>query len=134
MIKLYINGIRISVIIDDYLPVKKGTNELAFARSDKGELWVPLLEKAWAKVHGSYAATSGGIPDFAANHLIGVPSEALRHEEHSDLDELWEMLKSADRRKFTIMASSLGAGEEENDEGIISGHAYAVVSVHEFIH
>ena len=134
LIKLYVNGIRISVIIDDYLPVVKGTDNLAFARSDTGELWVPLLEKAWAKVHGSYAATSGGIPDFAANHLIGVPSEALRHEDHKDFDEFWETLKSADRRKFTIMASSLGQGEEENEEGIISGHAYSVVSVHEFIH
>ena len=32
------------------------------------------------------------------------------------------------------MASSLGQGEEENDDGIISGHAYSVVSCHEFEH
>lgn len=91
-----------------------------------------MLEKAWAKLHGSYAATAGGIPDFAANHLVGVPSETLRHEEQQDLDEFWQVLKSADRRHFTLMASSLGEGEEENDDGIISGHAYSVISMHEF--
>ena len=30
------------------------------------------------------------------------------------------------------MASSLGEGEEENEEGIISGHAFQVISLHEF--
>jgi len=62
-----------------------------------------------------------------------VPSESLRHEEHSDIDEFWNIIKSADKRKFTLMAASLGEGEEENPEGIISGHAYSVVSCHEFI-
>jgi len=49
------------------------------------------------------------------------------------MDEFWEILKSADRRNFTLIASSLGEGEEENDDGIISGHAYSVVSIHEFV-
>ena len=84
-------------------------------------------------MHGSYAAMAGGLPDFASDHLSGVPSDALRHEEHSDLDEFWKILKSADKRNFTLMAASLGEGEQENPEGIISGHAYSVISLHEFI-
>lgn len=134
LVNIYVNGIRVPVIVDDYLPVVKGTNRLAFARSDQNEIWVCLVEKAWAKLHGSYAATSGGIPDFAANHLAGVPSKALRHEEHKDLEAFWEILKQADQRKFTLIASSLGEGEEENEDGIISGHAYSVISIHEFSH
>ena len=74
LLKFFVNGVETSVIVDDYLPVHKGTKKLAFAQSDKQELWVSLLEKGWAKLHGSYAATSGGLPDFAANHLAGVPS------------------------------------------------------------
>ena len=102
------------VVVDDFLPVINGTTQLAFARSNKNELWVSLLEKGWAKLHKSYNATSGGIPDFAANHLSGVPSKAFRHEEHKDLNELWKILKSAGHRNFIIIASSLGEGEEEN--------------------
>ena len=52
-----------------------------------------LLEKGWAKLHGSYNATVGGVPDFAANHLAGVPSFSLRHEEHKDLNKIWQILK-----------------------------------------
>ena len=33
------------------------TCDTAFATPVKGELWVPLLEKAWAKIHGSYSST-----------------------------------------------------------------------------
>lgn len=121
-----------SVIIDDYFPVLKGTKKLAFAHSDVNDMWVPLLEKGWAKLHTSYAGTEGGIPSFAASHLTGVPTISLRHEDHQDHEDFWELLKEVERRKFTVMASSLGEGEVENEDGIVSGHSYSVVSIHEF--
>jgi hypothetical protein len=31
-----------------------------------------LLEKAWAKIVGTYARTSGGSCGFAAEYLLGV--------------------------------------------------------------
>ena len=87
MIKFFVNGIETPVIIDDYLPVYHGTNQLVFARSDnKAELWVSLLEKAWAKLHGSYAAISGGSPDFVISHLMSLPVKFLKHQEFKDLD------------------------------------------------
>ena len=35
LLKYYVNGLETSVIVDDYLPVYKGTNKLAFAHSDR---------------------------------------------------------------------------------------------------
>ena len=130
-IKFYVNGVLTSVFVDDYFPVIKGTNKLAFAHSDEDEMWVPLLEKAWAKLHGSYAATEEGIPAFAATHLTGVPTTTYYHSQQKDLDDFWELLKEVHRRKFTIIASSRGTGEEVDDEGIVAGHSYDVVSIHE---
>ena len=104
----------------------------AFASCRDGELWVSLLEKAWAKLHGTYARTQGGLPCFAASHIMGVPSESFNHDSESENpDAFFAMLKQADKRQFTMMAASTGQGEDRNDEGVISGHAYSLISIHE---
>lgn len=94
-----------------------------------------ILEKAWAKLHGTYARTEGGLPCFAANHVMGVAAESYPHSAASENpDDFFEMVKSADRRNFTMMAASHGQGENKNAEGVISGHAYSLISIHEFKH
>jgi len=63
-IKFYINGQKRIVYVDDLLPVMPGTDTLAFARSmEEGEFWICLMEKAWAKLHGSYSLVVGGTPN-----------------------------------------------------------------------
>ena len=69
VIFFYINGIKTPVFIDDYLPVHPGTNKIAFCTSKSGEMWTSLVEKAWAKLHGSYFRIQAGLPYFAFNHL-----------------------------------------------------------------
>lgn len=41
-------------MIDDSVPVDKNGDPI-FCRPHYNEIWVPLLEKAWAKANGSYA-------------------------------------------------------------------------------
>ena len=98
LLKFFINGYEQLVIVDDYIPVVKGSNKLAFASAAKNEIWVSLLEKGWAKLHGSYSAITGGAPDFAACHLAGVPSDTFKHQENCNLDEFWEVLRSCAER------------------------------------
>jgi calpain-15 len=63
-VNLYINGEFKMVEIDDFFPCreeKPGKFESAFSIPYKNKvLWVLILEKAWAKVKGSYDLTHGG--------------------------------------------------------------------------
>lgn len=36
------------------------TSDLAYSKAKHNQLWVPFIEKAYAKIHGSYRAISGG--------------------------------------------------------------------------
>jgi hypothetical protein len=48
------------VVIDDRLPVFASNGNLVFGRcKDPNELWVPIIEKAYAKLHGCYKSLIG---------------------------------------------------------------------------
>ena len=126
LLYFYVNGVKTPVMIDDYLPVDE-YGQVAFASSKEGEIWVSLLEKGWAKLHGSYARTEGGVPHFAYSQLCGVPGSATSHGDLKDLDKFWKVLKDADAKNFVMLAASHGEGEQKNEGGIISGHAYSLI-------
>jgi len=48
------NGFKCEVIVDDYIPCKRdyyNQTKPCFSASNDNELWVIILEKAWAKLH-----------------------------------------------------------------------------------
>lgn len=47
------------ITVDDRIPCKKGTKTPRFMKPNGNELWAILLEKAYAKLCGSYAAMDG---------------------------------------------------------------------------
>lgn len=53
MVKLYVGGSPIDIIVDNYFPVTK-EGKWACIHSDCGEKWMMVLEKAYAKLHGGY--------------------------------------------------------------------------------
>lgn len=54
---------------------RKGGKSLYFAKSGAtGETWVPLIEKAYAKLHGDYVSLSGGKAMEAVEDLTGYVS------------------------------------------------------------
>lgn len=55
------NGEWQNVIVDDYFPCFPNGGPM-FSKSNGNELWVLLLEKAYAKIHGGYKTLTGGQP------------------------------------------------------------------------
>lgn len=58
-VQLYINGEKRIVTVDDYFPYDEERGRWAFSRPSQSqnhihEIWVLIIEKAWAKVYGSY--------------------------------------------------------------------------------
>ena len=52
-------GLWETVLVDDYIPCFPGGGP-AYTRNHWNELWAMLLEKAYAKLNGSYAALKSG--------------------------------------------------------------------------
>lgn len=68
--RFYKNGQWVYVLIDDYLPTSKG--KAVFSKCSNGnELWVPLVEKAYAKLHKCYENLEGGTVTYAMVDLTG---------------------------------------------------------------
>jgi calpain-15 len=45
-----------------------------FSKAQGNEIWVILLEKAWAKIHGSYERISLGVTSYTLRDITGAPS------------------------------------------------------------
>eukprot|EP00928_Gymnodinium_smaydae_P018617 TRINITY_DN17098_c0_g1_i1.p1 TRINITY_DN17098_c0_g1~~TRINITY_DN17098_c0_g1_i1.p1 ORF type:complete len:803 (-),score=120.12 TRINITY_DN17098_c0_g1_i1:20-2428(-) len=58
------------VTVDDYVPTYKGSPAFAGISGD-GEAWAALVEKAFAKLCGSFAATEHGETCFGMHYICG---------------------------------------------------------------
>ena len=132
-ISLFIDGKRQIIIIDDYLPAFKKNKKPCYAQSNKNEIWVMLLEKAWAKVNGGYANIISGLPCEALEFLTGTGSLIYDFDniEQEDIEEYKrEIIKNvqlADQNNCLISCST-SANSSIQKVGLVEGHAYSLVS------
>eukprot|EP01022_Parablepharisma_sp_SALTPOND_P033380 TRINITY_DN88609_c0_g1_i1.p1 TRINITY_DN88609_c0_g1~~TRINITY_DN88609_c0_g1_i1.p1 ORF type:complete len:944 (+),score=26.90 TRINITY_DN88609_c0_g1_i1:93-2924(+) len=135
---VYPMGIPTKTKLDGYFPYSKEYESLAFTRSQTGELWPMLLEKAWAKYLGSYQDINGKPACFAFTFLSRFPAVTLDHQKIGE-DALWKALLEAQANKFPMTGSSLSstAFEKENKVteyealGLVPSHGYTILGVKE---
>lgn len=136
LIKFIIEDEETYIIIDTQFPVNS-EGSWAFAASiTETEIWPMCLEKAYAKVYGSYDAITAGKVHFALADLTGGSPEEIKLETiKNNPTSFWNKFLS-----FKKLNYLMGAGSPENDRGdsavsqsgIVQGHAYAILDVVEF--
>ncbi|XP_062858470.1 calpain-3b isoform X2 [Trichomycterus rosablanca] len=120
----------VDVLVDDRLPTYK--NNLVFTHSgNKNEFWSALLEKAYAKLHGSYEALRGGNSLEAMEDFTGGVTEYYE-------------IKNAPKEMYNIMRKALDRGSlmgcsidalvpsgmmTKTASGLLKGHAYSITGV-----
>ena len=131
-IEFFIDGEKQIVIVDDYFPVDNNTKMLTYAKANKNQIWVALLEKAWAKINGGYINIISGRVFEVLEFMIGRGSLILNLNgmEGDDLINLKRKIikniQLADKKDCSISCSSK---DDKNLEkvGLIEGHAYSII-------
>lgn len=90
------------VIVDDRIPCKKGTKRPRFMSPNGNELWAIILEKAYAKFCGSYAALDGGFVLWGWHSFTG--------------DNVFQMSKKNDKKKSHWAREDMVAVKDKNDK------------------
>ncbi|XP_009331962.1 PREDICTED: calpain-13 [Pygoscelis adeliae] len=117
----------VDVVIDDQLPFLNGRYLSVHPRTSN-EFWPSLLEKAYAKLRGSYQNLHGGyLSDALVDLTGGVQVQFSLKDPPPDLEEI---LKAANKSKCLMGCSTSGqSGNIELRNGIVQGHAYTVTGV-----
>ena len=130
---LYIDGKPQIVIIDDYIPVyKKNTRQPYFARPNGNEIWVMLIEKAWAKVNGGYLNIIGGKQYESLQALTGFCSSVydILNYRGDDLQgyqqKIFKAIEESAENKC-IMTCATDGNTAIEKVGLVTNHAYSLL-------
>uniref|UniRef100_H2YVE7 Uncharacterized protein n=1 Tax=Ciona savignyi TaxID=51511 RepID=H2YVE7_CIOSA len=122
----------VDVMVDDLLPTYRG--KLVYLHSAQtNEFWSALLEKAYAKLNGSYEALKGGSTTEAMEDFTGGVTEIISLKDAPG--NLYSvMLKSLKKGALMgcaveVITSSASQREAKLSNGLLMGHAYSITGL-----
>jgi hypothetical protein len=133
--RLYVYGEWVQVSVDTLVPCGADRRPLFARCREPRELWAIYLEKAYAKLHRSYAAIEGGSLTTALVDLTGGFAERIELDSPAVRAELatgalWRRLMRYQRLGYLMgcaVAVAGGETEERTAYNLMQNHAYGVL-------
>lgn len=112
----------------DYRKLRQtGSEALHFAHcGEKNETWLPLLEKAYAKIHGDYDSLDRGYPGEAVEDMTGGVTVRLATNKVLNPGKLWEQLVNNKDFVFSAVLPWVETGED-GMKGLTTDHSYSIL-------
>ena len=133
-VKFRINGRWKIILLDDQIPGDGGVKpNFACSLANGNELWVVLLEKAWAKICGNFAKVCAGLPTEVFDCITNSISENIDCS-HENAEEIWIKLKDAKEKNFIMTAGTGNDPSIDYDSvNLVVGHAYTCLDSYEVV-
>lgn len=133
--EFWLYGEWVSVVVDDRLPFwPDGTLVFCSNKQQPNELWGSLLEKAYAKVYGSYENLEAGQTYDALIDMSGGIQEQidLTDMSSSERNKFWNTIFTSFNKKSIIGCSihpDPHVKEARLRNGLVKGHAYTLTNI-----
>ena len=141
--RFFKNGAWTYVLVDTRIPYDPSSKDPLYAKCvDPGEFWVPLIEKAYAKLHKKYEILNGGKMGEGMVDISGGVSEKynLKSPETKEMLEdgrFWKLIKGYLKQGFLVGCANSQKGddgkqiEQSGPNGIVFNHAYGLLRMEE---
>jgi hypothetical protein len=113
-VRLCISGRWTNVLVDDYFPCYPSAGPL-FTRNHGSQIWVLLVEKAFAKVNGGYDQLISGQAQNALADLTGCPVRTWQlaaaesaHLLSNNAAGLWKQMLEEAKQDLSMCAGTVG--------------------------
>lgn len=106
---------------------EKEQNGMAAAGKDNS-FWGPMLEKAFAKMYGSYGHLEGGVMSSGVRAMIGGINTIFPSKSKTE-DQIWAELMKQEKTSNIMTSGTNGFGDHNANRasGLSMSHAYTVL-------
>jgi calpain-15 len=122
VLRFYTDGKPNYIVVDDYFPCSSVSQQPLFSKPIGNEIWVLLIEKAWAKVIGSYFAAEMMTPDLFMEDLTGSPTYGSWFKDKKD--KMRDVVSYSSKGYLIVLTTG-----SKRIQGIVNNHAYSLLKV-----